>query len=173
MRKLWIVGILALFLTGCSAQETFETVGDVLVVQTSSHMQQVLLSLPDDVITPVLESQEAGKLYLCEDYMVTVHTMPAGDMQSTIKTLTGYTPDALTVMETVKDGVKRYECVWTAAGEGEDQVGRAVILDDGSYHYAVTVMADASAAGELTDTWQEIFGTFRLVPVESVVSTGS
>ena len=36
------------------------------------------------------------------------------------------------------------------------QVGNAVILDDGNFHYAVSVMADADQAAKLEDTWQHI-----------------
>ena len=51
----------------------------------------------------------------------------------------------------------QYEYVWSTPGEAEDQICRGIILDDGFYHYAVTVMADYSQAGELQETWQSVF----------------
>ena len=65
-------------------------------------------------------------------------------------------------VETVQEGVKRDDCVWTSAGEGEDQVGRATVWDDGAYHYAVTVMAGESQMRELSDIWQDILGSVSL-----------
>jgi VCBS repeat-containing protein len=62
-------------------------------------------------------------------------------------------------MHTKQAETDRYESVWSAVGEGEDQVGRLVILDDGNYHYAVTVMAPAETAGELTKTWQKLLNS--------------
>lgn len=166
MKKCWILLALTLFLTGCGAQQTFETVSDVYDVHAMAQMQQVELSLPKDAAAASMENPDAGKIYLCDGYTLTVQTMEAGDLSRTLRQLTGYAKDQLTVMETQRGGVTRYESVWTAAGEGGDQVGRAVILDDGSYHYAVTVMADFSKAGELTPVWQDIFRSVKLVSTD-------
>ena len=68
----------------------------------------------------------------------------------------------MTLLETKQDGAARYECVWTSvSGEGQ-RVSRAVILDDGSYHYCVCVSADAQNAGALQDTWQALLGSIVL-----------
>ena len=76
-------------------------------------------------------------------------------------------------MESFRGNAKRYDCVWTAAGEGEDQVGRACILDDGSFHYVVSVMAGQSRSGELQPVWQDIFDSFRLADPSIEFNTGS
>lgn len=163
MKKCWLLLVLVLGLTGCGAQQTFETVSDVLDMPAMAQMQQVELSLPKDAAAASMESPDAGKIYLCDGYTLTVQTMEAGDLNRTLRQLTGYNKEQLTVMETRYNGIARYESVWTAAGEGGDHVGRAVILDDGSYHYAVSVMADFTAAGDLTPVWQEILGSVKLV----------
>lgn len=163
MKKCWIILALTLFLSGCSAQETFETVSDVLDVPAMAQMQQIELALPKEAATASMENPDAGKIYLCDGYTLTVQTMDAGDLNRTLQQLTGYVREQLTVMETQQGGITRYESVWTAAGEGGDQIGRAVILDDGSYHYAVTVMAEATVAGEKTAQWQEILDSIKLV----------
>ena len=161
MKKLWIIPALLLLLTGCGAQETFETIADVYTPGQPT-MQQVVLTLPEDAAVPTLISGDAGKLYLCNGYVLTVQTFTGGDLNKTLTQLTGFSRDSLQPVETVRGGVKRYDCAWTAAGEGEDQVGRAAILDDGTYHYAVTVMAGASKMRELSETWQNILDSFSL-----------
>jgi hypothetical protein len=161
MKRLWIIGVLMMMLCGCASVEDFETMKDVYAPQNLSDPAQISLIIPADAASPVMES-ENGKLYFCDGYEIMVQTMEAGDLNSTLESLTGYTKDSLTVIETMTDDVRRYECVWTAAGEAGDQVGRAVIMDDGSYHYCVSVMAHALESGSLQETWQELFTSFKI-----------
>lgn len=174
MKKCWILAALMLLFTGCGKQESFETLSDVYVQPVSAPpLWQVVVDVPQDASVMVLQSQEAGKLYLCDDYTVTVQTMPSGDLQKTLRTLTGFEEDQLTLIQTEQGGLKRYECVWTAAGEGETQIARACLMDDGNYIYAVTAMAGESKAGELYQTWQDLFDSFWLASPDAELNTGS
>ena len=163
MKKLWIVLVLVmLFLCGCSAEETFETLSDIWAQPAMATLREVELTLPKDAAVQTLQSDAAGKLYLCDGYILTVQNLPAGDLSRTLVQLTGRTQEQLTLMQTKRDALDCYETVWCAAGEGGDQMGRALILDDGNYHYAVCVMADAAVAGELTPTWQQLMNSVSL-----------
>ncbi len=162
VKKLWILLGLGLLLTGCGAQQTFETVDDVQAAPAMAQMRQVTIALPNDAVLPTVENDTTGKLYLCDGYAVAVQTMEAGDLDSTLRQLTGFDRERLTLMQTEQSGVKRYDCVWTAVGEGGDHVCRGVILDDGDYHYTVTVMAEFSVAGDLTETWQTLLDSVSL-----------
>lgn len=173
MKKCLILAVMLLMLTGCGAQETLETVSDDYIQPVSAPLWQMILDVPQDASVTVLQGEDTGKLYLCDGYTVAVQTMEAGDLQKTLRTLTGYEKEELTLMQTLQDGAKRYECVWTSAGEGETQVGRACLLDDGNYIYAVTAMTGESKAGELTEVWQELFDSFRLVSPDAELNTGS
>ena len=159
MRKLpAMFALLCLLLTGCGAKETFETVDD-LYVQPAAQPQFLHLDMPEEAAVPTLEHEQTGSIYLCDGYTMTVQVLPGDSLDSTLSRLTGFTTDRLTLMHTKQADTDRYECVWTAAGEGDDQVGRLVILDDGNFHYAVTVMAPAETAGELTQTWQKLLNS--------------
>lgn len=163
MKNGWMaLPLAALLLTGCGVQDTFETVSDVAVQSVSTAARQVLLTLPEEAAVCVFEDAQTGSLYLCDGYSISLQTLQGGDLDRTLRTVTGYGREQLTLMQTAQPDAKRYECVWSAAGEGEDQVGRAVILDDGSYHYVLSAMAGESSAGDLTETWQEIFRSFGL-----------
>lgn len=162
-----------LLLTGCGAQQTLETVSDVYAQPVSVEAQQMVLSLPADAQVPTMENGEAGTLYLCDGYTITVQTAQSGDLNKTLQEVTGFSRDELKLVESVKGDAKRYDCVWTAAGEEQTQVGRACVLDDGNYHYVVAVMAGESEAGELREVWQELFDSFRLVPADSEINIGS
>lgn len=161
MRKLCVLLVCLLMLTGCAGAPVFEQLGDVYNPSQAPEPKKVSLTLPNDAASPVI-SGAAGKLYFCDGYEIMVETLASGDLSATVKALTGYSRDALTLLETHLGETKRYECVWTAAGEVGDRVGRAVILDDGSYHYCVSVMADAVDAGALQESWEELFSSFVL-----------
>ena len=159
MKKVIVLLVFVLFLGGCADQETFENVLDQLETPVMAQMRQLQVALPKEASAPTLQSEEAGTLYLCDGYSLSVQTMNGGDLDATLRSLTGFSKDQLTVMTTEKHGIRRYDCVWSTVGEGGDHVARAVILDDGNYHYAVTVMADFASAGDLADTWKAILDT--------------
>jgi len=173
VKKVGILLLIAVLMTGCSAQPTFETVADENVQPVSAAMQQVLLELPEEVSAPAMENGEQGKLYLCDGYTLTMNTVPSGDLSKTLQQATGYEKEKLQLLQTGYGDVHRYECVWAAAGEREEQVGRLCLLDDGNYYYVLTAMTDASEAGKLRETWRSLFDSFRLVSTEIDVNTGS
>lgn len=160
MKKVSILLALLLLLTGCGGNEVFERVEDVYA-PVAETPKKLALSLPKDAAVATV-SGSSGTLYLCDGYTVAVETLSGGDLNRTFKTITGFSSDRLTVMAREKDGITAYRCVWTSAGEGGDQVGRSLILDDGAFHYAVTVMASASDATVLQDAWQSLFQSVTL-----------
>lgn len=160
MKRIGIVILVMLLLTGCNAAQTFESITDVYSPQTPEQ-RQVRLTLPEDAAAQVL-SGDSGTLYLCDGYEVIRQVLPSGDLGATLLELTGYEKDRLSIIETGLTDAARYECVWTAAGEAGDIVARAAVLDDGSYHYCLTVMASAKDAGKLQGVWQEIFQSYGL-----------
>lgn len=162
MKKWVIVAVLALLLTGCSEPESFETMSDVYYEPQIPTASKIALVLPEEAAVSVMEDPLTGSIYLCDGYSVTVQSLSAGDLDATLREVTGYPRENLLVMEREDGDNRRYECVWAAAGEGEDQVGRAVVLDDGSYHYVLTVMAGAAKAGDLAQTWQQIIDSFGI-----------
>lgn len=164
MKKWWMGCIMILLVfsaSGCGAVETFETVADAYGDAAPAELRAVMLKLPEEAAAPTSDSEQ-GQLYLCENYEITLQTMEAGDLNRSIQTVSGYTQDVLTVVQTEQADVRRYEFVWTAAGEGGDQLCRGAVLDDGNYHYVLTAQADAQDAGELRQTWSEIFNSFGL-----------
>lgn len=169
MKRIWILA-LALLLAGCGKGEAFETMNDQLEPAPVAATQPMQIILPEEAAVATWQSENGGKLFLCDGYTVTAHTSPSGDVNATLLDATGFTKEALQPMQTYHGEYTRYDCVWTAAGEGEEQVGRLALIDDGSTHYVLTAMAPASIAGQLTDQWQQLFDAFAL---GDPVSTGS
>lgn len=161
MKKCCLFLILALLLTGCGTAETFERVQDEGEVPVMAQMRAVNLECPESAVIQVMESEQQ-KLYLCGEYTLTVQTFASGDLNRTIRDLCGYEAQVVRPVETRTGELRRIDWVWTAMGEGGDQVGRALVLDDGNYHYCLTAMADADIAGSLAGEWNGVFSSFSL-----------
>ena len=162
MKKWWLCLPLLLMLCSCGGKTDFETMSDQYFVPDAPEPAQVNIQLPENAAVMTMENGSGGTLYLCDGYAVAVQVLEAGDLDATLRTVTGYGRDDLQLYTVQSGGVSRCACVWACAGEGGDQVGKAVILDDGNYHYAVTVMADYTEAGHLQDTWKSILNSVTL-----------
>jgi len=167
VKKCWIIPVLALLLSGCGAEPTFETIPDVCAETASQPARQILVELPEDAQVPALQSEEGSTLYFCDDYTVTAYTLPAGNLDETLRTTTGYGKDTIRVMQSYAPEGDCFACAWTAAGEGEMLVGSARIIDDGSYHYVVTVLSPESRSGAAQKEINAVLDSFRLESVNT------
>ncbi len=160
MKKLCVIVAFVLLLTGCANNPTFETLGDV---EHQSAVAPVMgkpqLSLPENAVQEVF-GQEIDEVYQCDGYSVFLQTLPSGDMTATMRTLSGFAPEQLTVLETKSGSVRRYDWVWTAAAEEGEVLCRAAVLDDGAFHYCMTAVAAVEETGNLTQQWNTLFASF-------------
>ena len=157
MKKIVVLLATVMLLVGCSAPTDYETMKDVYGEQQLPQKKEVSFTLPKDASTQSIQSSY-GQLYFCDDYEITIQTFSSGDLDATLRELTGFGREKLSVIE--RNG--RYECVWTAVGEAGNVVGRAAVLDDGNYHYCMSVMADEDDALQLKAAWQALFDSFIL-----------
>ena len=164
MKKVLSVVLVMILLAGCQQPKDLETLSDNFVQPDLPQPKEVFLNLPGDAAKAVLEASGTGTLYLCDGYSVALQTLPAGNLDATLREVTGYSRERVQLWETKEGDNARYVCVWTAAGEGGDQMGKTTILDDGNYHYALSVMSAAEDAGELAETWQQLMDSFNIAP---------
>lgn len=164
MKKFLCVMLALVLLSGCQQPKDLETLSDNYEQLDLPQPKEVFLQLPEDAAKAVLDAAETGTLYLCDSYSVAVQTLPAGNLDATLRQVTGYGREKLQLWEMKEGDVSRYSCVWASAGEGGDQMGKSTILDDGNYHYVLSVMAPAEDAGELADTWQQLMDSFSIAP---------
>lgn len=161
MKKRLAIAIVALLLSGCGREKVFETVEDEWVEPVSAEIRQIYVTLPPEAASPVLED-ENGAVYVCDTYEVYQQILPSGDISATVRAVSGYGPEELTILKTDQGDAKRYDFVWASASDSGDRVGKGCILDDGSYHYVLTVLGDAASTEENQEVWQEIFDSFTL-----------
>jgi len=159
MKKYLFLLLITVLLSGCGAEETFETVADELVLPVMAQPRFICVDLPGEAALPVIENQN-GRVYVCDDYEIVIQTLEGGDLEETMQTMSGLSKEDLTVVETDAGGITRYEFVWAAAGETGDQSGRGAILDDGNYHYCLSVLSNANEKSQVS--WEDVFSSFSL-----------
>ena len=76
MKKVSIVVILALLLSGC-ADPALETVSDVYMTQPPAEIRTISLELPEDAAEAVMEGGDGARLYLCDGYELRLQTVDA------------------------------------------------------------------------------------------------
>lgn len=161
MKKWFCIAAVSFLLCGCAAEETFETLGDVQAGITLPPPAQIVVALPEGAAVPASES-EAGQLYLWEGYEMTLQTLPGGDLDRTIREISGRSREEIAPVLSRQEDWKRWDLVWACAGETGDRIGRAAILDDGCYHYVLCLLADAELSDENRDSWDSAFSSFSL-----------
>jgi len=161
MKKQRLMMALVLLLCGCSTEQTFEMVTDELVLNASVQPREILLTLPEETLLPAMETNQ-GTLYLCDGYDISVQTLQSGDLDATVRQISGFGREELTIMQTKAGDYTCYEFVWTAATDLGQQVGRAMILEDTDYHYTLCAVAPEKHAEEYQQIWNGIFDSFGI-----------
>ena len=159
--KILVLLMIVLMLTGCGPAQVYETVTDELVLPVSVQPREIRFDLAQEPVLPAMES-EGGLLYLCGDFDVMVQTLEAGDLNDTVYRISGFLPEELTLIQTGEGDVDKYEFVWTSATDGGHMIGRATVLDDGNYHYALSATVNADLIEEYQEIWNGIFESFEL-----------
>lgn len=157
MKKICWLLLVTVFLCGCSAEQTVERVYDELIIPAMAPAEELFVMVPEDAVRTALAGDDGAQLYFCEDYCLSLQTVPSGDLDRTVRGLCGFGTERLTMLETSQGGVKRWDWTWSCAGEAGDQVGRGMVLDDGDYHYCMTVLADEAKSGGLDEQWDRLF----------------
>ncbi len=161
MKKFTVLLAAVVLLSGC-AQKNYETRSAPCGAEAAPVAGVISIQLPDDLSAAAMSTQSGDSLYIADEYEVVLQTLQGGDVDATLKSCTGFDRGKLTVVQTQQDGLKRYDCAWTSAGEGAQAVSRATILDDGNYHYVLTVTAPGDWGEAVSAAWQQLSDSFRI-----------
>lgn len=169
MKKVLLVLTLALLLAGCSAQEeaVFETIGEVSYEPVSTPSAGVIsITLPEEAVAEAMAGESGGEVYTWGEYEVRVETVESGNIHKTVETITGMSADNLTVMQQKLEDLELYQTVWSSAGEDGVLLGRAMIADDGNYHYCVSILSPEDV--DSSEVYAQIVSSFSLDGIRSV-----
>ena len=89
MKKILVWLVLALSLAGCGGAEVFETVGDEMVQSVMAEPREIRLTLPEEAVLPAMETDN-GTIYICQNYDVSIQTLESGDLEGTIRSVSGF-----------------------------------------------------------------------------------
>lgn len=159
MKKLWIL-VFAVLLSGCAAEQTFETISDVWYPE-ETQLSEIVLPLPEEAAEAVVQA-DGTSVYACDGYELTLEVLPGGSIDQTMQTISGLSPERLSALETHPAYGTRYDLTWCAESEQGEQISRAAVLDDGCTHYCLTATASAADVSELTRQWNALFQSFAL-----------
>ena len=160
MKNCVLLLLMMILLTGCGAEQTMETVADELVIPVMAQPRLICVELPGETALPVFENDN-GRIYICNDYEIAIQTLESGDLEQTIQTISGLSKQDVPVVATSEEDIRRFDLGWASVGEGGDRGGRAAILDDGNYHYCMSVLRGVES-DKSQISWDQVFGTFHL-----------
>ena len=87
MKKLGILLLAAVLLSGCMAAPVYEELGNVDVHGEIPAVKTIVIDLPADASVQTVQGG-SGKIYLCDGYDIMVETMTAGDQDRSIRSNT-------------------------------------------------------------------------------------
>lgn len=143
MKGIVVVLVLALCLGGCVniTEPPRETVADEIMEPTAAEPKPMSVWLPEEAAAQTMAEGETGQCYTWGSSELRLQTLQGGDIRATLRKLTGMDPEKLTVMEYEREGLQRYQTVWSMTGEEGVSLGRCMVADDGSYHYCISLIS--------------------------------
>ncbi len=157
MKKLVWLLVLMMAFSGCGkeADPVLETVADE-IVPVAAEPEPVFVWMPSDAAAQA--SAGEGECYTWGECELRIQTLDGGDIAKTMQTLTGLSADRLTVMEYEKDGLQIYQTVWSTTGEDGIFLGRAMVADDGNFHYCVSLLSPEQT--DVAEDYAQICASF-------------
>lgn len=162
--KKWIcILMVMLALCGCSDEElpVLETVGPEACEPASKpEPGQIGVMIPEQAVAQTMTDGGSGQLYTWDGNVLQLQTVDSGDIRRTVTELTGFSYDDLTVMQYAKGDLMYYQTVWSTAGEDGMMLGRALIADDGNYHYCISLLSPEEA--DVQNLYDQMCATFSV-----------
>lgn len=151
MKNFMIFLLAILSMTGCAAEPTFETIGNVWDnPQIQDSPASIEFTIADDAQMEMMESTQTSKCYQIGQWMLWTEILSGGDVAATMETLTGISADALNIMEHPLGQYQCHETAWAYSAEEGEYVIRTAVIPQGEYHYCISLkvpMEDAQQVG--------------------------
>lgn len=163
MKKLILVVLSAMLLCGCGREElpVFETVGQGAYEPVSKpEPGRISILIPEQAASETMTDGSGGQLYTWDGNILQLLTMEGGSLERTVASITGFSPSELTVMQYAKGDLTYYQTVWSTADEQGIMLGRALIADDGNYHYCLSLLSPEDA--DTQPVYDQLCATFSV-----------
>lgn len=167
--KKWISLILTtLLLSGCGAEPVYETIGDVWANDEPVFAPAgIEFAAPEDAQMEVMEGDSGEKIYRIGDWELWTGTYTAGDLSATLEEVTGLQSGNLTVISRQVGNYACHETAWTTTGEDGTWVAQTAVIEDGGYHYALSMMVPQEDADQLGRFFTQVLGSVNLAYIDA------
>ncbi len=165
MKKLlWLLVLMVAF-SACAeeADPVFETVADA-IVPAAVEAKPIFVWMPNEAAAQTMAAE--GECYTWGQCELRVQTLDGGDIRRTMEALTGQKAEKLTVMEYERQGLQMYQTVWSMTGEEGITLGRAMVADDGHYHYCISLLSPEGV--DTAEDYAQICASFSLTGEDAV-----
>ena len=171
MKKGLVLLLVLLVLSGCSAP-VWETVEDIAPAVPTASMENETYTIEIGVPSSMklLEAKDGWHIFSTDhgEFEVETRTFLASGVADAVKTLSGYSMEQLTVLETERFDLPEYQFVWLTQTEQGTRLCRADLVVDGMECYAV-VCSTMETAGDLYEKdIRRTIATFGLFTDEGV-----
>ncbi len=161
----WLVVICCLILlTGCGAQPVWETVEDGIPEELPVlHTYEIALDLP----LTYLGGSGENILYQSGTAEVETVSFYAADLDAAVRQLSGFSPEQLNMVKTVRDDLPEYQFAWFSQTEEGGRLFRADLVMDGTACYAVVCSAPETSE-DFHAQARAVFSAFTLSEPEKI-----
>lgn len=163
MKKGICLLLVLMLLSGCASEPVYETLGDVWEnTEPVAAPGQIELALTDEAQMEAMESSDGAKVYRYGISEIRTEILTSGDLAATLSRITGMDCDMLTVIQREQDGMAIYETAWSVMGDEGMTLARAMVADDGAYHYCVSVIIPEEQAQQVSQVFQTIIDSVSI-----------
>ena len=153
--------LLLMMLTGCGTEPEFETMGNIQYEpEVIPQAGYISVMIPAAAAEEVMADSTLGKRFTWDQNEIRLETLEAGDLARTLRMITGMDPEKLTVISQKRDGMNTWQTVWSTSGEDGILVGRALIADDGYYHYCMSLLSPEQT--DSAEVYEDLVSTFTI-----------
>lgn len=170
MKKLALLIVLCIFLTGCSSP-AWETVDDTMDIPVGSWLDQtysINISVPQEM--KLMEETDSWKIYSTDSGHMEVETRTflASDLDTAVAMLTGFQASELNILQTERFGLPEYQFAWVTHTDRGERLCRADMVVDGMDCYAVVCSILEEAGDSYASDVRQVIATFGLYVDEGV-----
>ena len=177
--KKWSVfvcmAVCAVMLCACTApvQTAWETVDDEIVADCAVWQEDAMticFDVPADAVEQHYAHGGTRQVYSAEDgaYEIVSEILLDASVDSVVRTLTGFAPERIAVVETAIGDLREYRFAWYAGGDEGGRLYRADAVLDEPYCYVLLFSSSEQSGTTYDSTAASVFASMALTSGDEV-----
>jgi len=165
MKRVGCLVCLFTLLTGCG-QPVWETVNDIVLSEPVKAWQEeayvMQLGVPEEA--KLILENDSGCIYSTANAELEIETRTflASGLEHAVKTVSGFSQDELTILQTTRFDLPEYQFAWVSQTEQGARLYRADLIMDGTSCYCVVCSNLENTDDYYAFQARQVFSTFGL-----------